>query len=40
MSKEERYEARLARKEREQQRKQSRQFKGHTADQAWTGGSF
>lgn len=35
MSKEERYEARLARKERERQRKQSRQFKGATIDQVW-----
>jgi len=40
MSKEERYEARLARKESEQQRKQSRQFKGHTVEQSWSARSY
>ena len=40
MSKEERYEARIARKDREQNRKQSRQLKGRTLDSVWVGGAF
>ena len=40
MSKEERYEARLARRDREQNRKQSRQLKSRTLDSVWVGGAF
>lgn len=40
MSKEERYEARIARKDREQNRKQSRQLKDRTLDSVWVGGAF